>query len=184
MSLTNFIEKSGDLLEADEAVIVQQLNCLCVKPHGLSAAITKKFPYADVYGGRKAQGFRNLAITKDQGIPGEIVLSFPWLTLEDDDKTKKPPIVVGLYGQYDYGKPGYSARRSTMEQDNYVLRELWFNKALKELREWLIANGVKSVAFPYGIGCGLAGGNWTRYVQLLKQFAEGAPYKVVIYRMS
>jgi hypothetical protein len=27
------------------------------------------------------------------------------------------------------------------------------------------------IAFPYGIGCGLAGGNWKRYEEMIEEFA-------------
>ena len=31
---------------------------------------------------------------------------------------------------------------------------------------------LESVAFPYGIGCGLAGGNWEEYQAMLEEFAN------------
>jgi len=185
MSTTLLHEVPGDLLQATEPVIVQQINCLCVRPHGLSAVITKKFPYANVYGQRRPKNpHQNLAIPEDQGQPGQITISYP--PKSDNQPIHQPihqPIVIGLYGQYDYGKPGTTARRSTLQQDNYVFRELWFTKSLKRLKQWLIEHQISSVAFPYGIGCGLAGGNWTRYCQILEQFAADAPYKVMIYRL-
>ena len=42
MTLTT---KSGDL-DAKEDYILQQCNCVACRPHGLSAAIAKKFPFA------------------------------------------------------------------------------------------------------------------------------------------
>ena len=33
---------------------------------------------------------------------------------------------------------------------------------------------LKSIGFPYGIGCGLAGGDWNKYERLLEGFAERA----------
>lgn len=39
------------------------------------------------------------------------------------------------------------------------------------------------VAFPYGIGCGLAGGNWEEYRTVLEEFAEANPqYAIVIVK--
>jgi len=178
------IEVNGDLLDATEPVIVQQLNCLCVRGHGLAASIAERFPYADVYGARRALGNRNLAIPEDRGVPGEIVVSYP--DTASPNKISESPIIIGLYGQFDYGKPdGYKyIKRTTTKQDNYELRVKWFTEALAKLKIWLIDNQISAVAFPYGIGCGLAGGDWKIYSKLLKDFAEHAPYKVVIYKLE
>lgn len=179
------IEVQGNLLNATEPVIVQQLNCLCVRGHGLAANIAKKFPYADVYGTRRALGNRNMAIPDDRGVPGEIVVSYP----DNNVNGSNMPIVIGLYGQFDYGKPNLNGnykylKRTTQEQDNYELRVQWFSEALEKLKIWLINNHIPAVAFPYGIGCGLAGGDWKIYSQLLKNFAEQSPHKVIIYKLE
>ncbi len=74
-----------DLLDCGAHVIVQQLNCLTVKYHGLSASITRKFRYANVYGRRvptKPRG--NLARREDRAIPGTISISSP-ATLGNQD---------------------------------------------------------------------------------------------------
>ena len=44
--------------------------------------------------------------------------------------------------------------------------------------------GVRSVAFPYKIGCGLGGGNWVEYRAALEEFARssGAP-RVRVYKL-
>ena len=121
--MNELIEIKGDLFKSNSEVIVQQLNCLCVKGHGLSAIISKKFPYANVYEKRSAIGKKNLAIPEDRGTPGEIVISRP----EDGNSNSYQPIVVGLYGQYDYGKTGKSWRTTQLE-DNYQIREQWFKE--------------------------------------------------------
>ena len=45
---------------------------------------------------------------------------------------------------------------------------------------------LESIAFPWRIGCGLAGGNWEWYLGTLKNFAdhveEKQGAKVIIYR--
>jgi len=183
------IEIEGDLLNAGEPVIVQQLNCLCVRGHGLSASIAKKFPYADVYGARRALGKRNLAIPEDQGIPGTISVSYPDTSRTDNSVNGHNPIVIGLYGQYDYGKPAVTGgkkynKRTSLAQDNYELRTQWFAEALENLQIWLIDHQISAIAFPYGIGCGLAGGDWQIYSKLLNKFSEQVPCKVLIYKLN
>jgi len=181
MTTSNVRIIEGNLLESGEPVIVQQLNCLCCKGHGLSQVIATRYPYADVYSLRRpAVGKKNIAIPTDHGVPGTIVVSRP---IDSSDETTKNPIVVGLFGQYDYGKPGVSPR-SSLSQDNYKLRCEWFKSCLDKLREFLSEAGVTSVGVPYQIGCGLGGGNWNDYQKMLEEFAQDAPFQVNLYRLA
>jgi len=49
--------KDGDILSSNEKYIVQQCNCTTKKSAGLSLAIIKKYPWADIYGKRKQNEF-------------------------------------------------------------------------------------------------------------------------------
>ena len=41
-----------------------------------------------------------------------------------------------------------------------------------------------SVAFPFGIGCGLAGGNWNNYQKMIDTWATNHPtIKVLVYKL-
>ena len=47
----------GDLLKTMEVdVIVHQVNCLCIRAHGLSKQIANVFPWADIYSTRRGDG--------------------------------------------------------------------------------------------------------------------------------
>jgi O-acetyl-ADP-ribose deacetylase (regulator of RNase III) len=61
------------------------------------------------------------------------------------------PIIIAIYAQYKYGKSVTEPRLT------------WFQQCLDRM----IENGITDVAMPYGIGCGLAGGNWADYKRLL-----------------
>jgi hypothetical protein len=159
----------GDLLTCPDPIICQQLNCLCVKGHGLSADIAKVYPYANVYAERRARGTRNLCIAEDAGVPGEIVV-----------RSGFGPIVIGFYGQYDYGT-GRTGRTSPT-QDNSALREIWFKECLVNLEIYMKHHRHHTVAFPYGIGCGLAGGNWDTYSQMIQDYAERTGFTVNVYK--
>ena len=47
-------------------------------------------------------------------------------------------------------------------------RERWFAQCLEELGQ---CDSYQNLAFPYQIGCGLAGGNWSRYLAMIQDFA-------------
>lgn len=85
--------------------------------------------------------------------------------------------VVNLYGQY---KPGGCSGSETA-----VRREQWFQQALNHLSAELATGGQVKVAFPYGIGCGLARGNWSHYYEMIVEFARSLPIssEVYIYRL-
>ena len=168
----------GDLLNCNCNIIVQQLNCLCVKPHGLSAAISEKYPYANIYKQRRQLFTKNLAIPEDRGVPGHI-------TWSDSNN----PIIVGLYGQYDFGKAypkSYRPKHDPVETRQ--LREEWFKQALDNLKFKIEKENMNHdkivIAFPYQIGCGLAGGNWTNYEKMLQDFSLNINCKVKIIKLA
>lgn len=205
----------GDLLSCGADVIVQQCNCLTVRPHGLSKQIASVFPYADLYAQRKEDrtaASRNVAVSKDRGRPGTVVLCDPPPSGTDRGRAYRPRVAC-LLGQYDFGRAvaaGQRAKRGRPDDgfcDTADQRVKWFREALGELLEVverggrvpLSAGGSSEakgepaepepeprlepesgrpdlrVAFPYQIGCGLAGGNWSRdYLPLLEWFAERA----------
>jgi O-acetyl-ADP-ribose deacetylase (regulator of RNase III) len=163
--------KIGNLLEATEDFIVQQCNCISLKPHGLSASITKKFPFADSYGIRKGVS-GNLAIPKDRNIPGTIAIM---------GNGQDQRFVINMFAQYSYGKPYSTLNKNKQWQDSYEDRKIWFKNCLEEISK----TKPKSLAFPYNIGCGLAGGNWKDYYSILEQFSKDNPnIKIVLYKLT
>ena len=85
--------------------------------------------------------------------------------------------VVNLMGQVFPG----SARNKKIQDKRLV----YFRKALWELCQ---VGKYSSYAFPWGIGCGLAGGDWGVYIGILKSFEKYINEQygsgdVVIYRL-
>ncbi|AYV85224.1 MAG: hypothetical protein Satyrvirus7_18 [Satyrvirus sp.] len=156
-------EINGDLLDGSWPHIVQQCNCLTVKPHGLSKQIADKYPYADIYSKRKQYLNQNLATEDTQGVPGTIVVSSP---------TTANPTIFHFLSQYEMGPPGKYKRTTTNIIDNCKNRQIWFGTCLAELENRLLEKySVKKIAFPDHIGCGLAKGNWEIYKKMLDDFA-------------
>lgn len=157
----------GNLLKCDADAIVQQTNCLTTRSHGLSATIKKEFGI-DPYSIRESSDLPNVAIKDDRDNPG---------TIQVFDTGIKPKWVVCIFGQYQPGTPNKYQKFSRVAKDDgidetYQLREIWFETGLNFTRQWILENDIKSIAFPYKIGCGLARGNWKTYEKMIKNFYE------------
>lgn len=160
------MEKYGNLLDADEAYIVQQCCCTSVKPHGLSAAIAERFPEANPYACRRR-------------------LKYNWARLEDRPQPGSVQVmgrVICLFGQYTHSKPGaYADPANTGTPDDYASRLEYFRRGLEEIARLNPA----SVAFPYRIGCGLAGGDWKLYQKAIADWSARNPgIRVTVYRLA
>eukprot|EP00438_Fugacium_kawagutii_P006264 Skav222651 [mRNA] locus=scaffold997:205789:207644:- [translate_table: standard] len=177
-------EVAGDLLEAPEQYIVQQSNCATTYPAGLAAAIAEKFPHADVYKpeARKRRG------TERGDCPGTIaVMGGPCATEEQEKRG-----VINVFGQFCPGKPNKRTRGRVNYKgieagidvvDDEQQRLEWFKAALQQIAE---LPDLESVAFPYQIGCGLAGGDWKQYQAALNDFAQQVKdqhVQVKLYKM-
>jgi len=152
----------GSLLDSDCQHIAHQCNCYSRRGAGLASAIFKAFPWADVYSNRSERG-------DDASLFGSIAVH--------GDPKRGQRYVINIYGQLNPGKPsrGRNSDASRLEA---------FGKALDLIAE---LPELKSIGFPYGIGCGLAGGDWNKYERLLEGFAERVGERgvsVILYRLG
>lgn len=164
----------GNILNFKEQYMAQQCNTISTKSHGLSQQISRKWPHCDPYKKRRNIGTKNLAIENDRPNPGSIEV-FPL-------NEKKEQFVVCMYAQRGMGVPySFNNQNKELGLDDYKLRAFWFEECLKEIEKLK----PKSIAFPYKIGCGLAGGNWEEtYKPLLEKFAARNPnVKIVLYKL-
>lgn len=156
---------TGNLLDAKEKYICHQCNCVSHMAAGVAKAIFDKFPYSDIYSIRhKGQDM----IAHD--VPGTNIIKGNGI----DQR-----FVVNMLSQY---YPGGSYPH--YENDNTKSRQQYFHKCLKSLAK---VPDLDSVAFPAGIGCGLAAGDWEWYYGTIKNFASYIEKmqhaKVVIYKL-
>ena len=70
--------------------------------------------------------------------------------------------VIGM--QFYPGRPRFPDSR----KDGYEARKVAFAKCLVKIAR---LPQLGSVAFPWGVGCGAAGGDWVQYLAILKRFA-------------
>ena len=157
----------GNLLQITNVdAICHQVNCLTVKSHGLSRQIAEKYPWADIYSFRTPLGRRNLATVETRGNPGTLKIF----------ELGTSPSVVCLLSQWDFGKCGQSHRQIPPYKDTEEDRLLWFEQCLHKLGQ----TPLNTIAFPFKIGCGLAGGHWNTYCKLIMTFVKTYQKHVII----
>lgn len=155
----------GNILDAKEEYILQQCCCTAIRPHGLSETIATVWKDANIYALRKGIGKRNMAIPEDRPEPG---------TIQIVGKRK----IICAFAQVAMGKPGMydSCGKPDTLEDRYD----YFIECLQKITEL----NITSIAIPYKIGCGLAGGNWEQYYNALNEWANNNPtIKIVIYKL-
>lgn len=161
--MSNLFFENGDILQFKNVdFIVQQCNCLTIKSRGLAEAIAAAYPDADTYSKRRPNS-KNLAIEEDRHIPGTISVH------------KK---VINMYAQWRPGRvqgPHFSLYPESLETETTKSREKWFLQCLSAIAS-TFGNEPKRFAFPFKIGCGLAGGDWKVYLRMLQEFAEKNPH--------
>ena len=185
----------GDLTSSEfqnpQTCLVQILNCVAVRPHGLSKTLAMKYPYSNLYIKRRSIENLNRAIVKDRAKPGTVDVCRP--------KSLNPagPLVANLYAQFYMGKDlnrNVTSRMLTKtlkkqigrpHEDPELLAGLladtrenrikWFSSSLQHLLKKIPEENIKKVVFPFHIGCGLAAGNWEKdYLPVIQAFSVEA----------
>jgi O-acetyl-ADP-ribose deacetylase (regulator of RNase III) len=150
----------GDLFKSKAKYIVHQCNCVTWTAAHLAKDMFAKFPYADVYSPRKEGDYRDT--------PGDIIVK---------GNGQDERFVIAILGQVYPGRP-----RVSVANDQFDFRTRYFFEGLKKIAA---IDGLESVAFPWGIGCGAAGNNWEKYHKLIDKLADhlGDKAKVYIYKL-
>jgi len=157
----------GDLLEATEQCIAHQCNCVTTYAAGTAKAIFDRFPYADVYKTRINNRPTKSGIEKMLG------------TVQLCGNGVDQRYVINMFAQLYPGKPKFPES----QLDGSIVRQWHFSRCLDEIV--LDLEGVTSVAFPWKIGCNLAGGDWKVYRKMIKVFAQCNPQiQIAIYKME
>lgn len=143
----------GDLLESDCNVIMHQCNCLNKMGAGIARQIKDKYPKAF-----EADYNYPVPLGKDR-LGG-------YSTTVD-----KGVLIVNLYAQIGYG-------RGTRTQYEYFQEAL--RNALQKIRK---DDREAKIGLPYGIGCGLAGGNWNIVLGIIDEAAEEFGTDIYLYKL-
>lgn len=153
----------GDILEAKEQYICHQCNCITTYAAGLAKQIFARFPYSDDYKGR----IFNEQINQYDDLLGQI-------RIHGDGKDYR--FVINMFAQLYPGTPKFP----TSAKDGSAARERYFQLCLDKISA---ISGLTSIAFPFKIGCNLAGGNWENYQRMIEGFSDKMHnIETIIYR--
>jgi hypothetical protein len=120
------------------------------------------FPWADIYSSRSKPH-----TPSSEELPGNIIIR---------GNGENERLVVNMMGQYYPGSPRYPDSK----RDGVQVRQKAFANCLDQIAQipYLV-----SVAFPWQIGCGAAGGDWIVYRHLIREFAEKVDVPVRVYKL-
>jgi len=151
----------GDILNSTEKYIAHQCNCNTIKSKGLSKHINTRYEWANCY---------DIRVKDGADTPGTVLeASHP----QDPDNHHK---ILCLMGQWAPGKPNtYAHYYPSTYVDSYENRKIWFQKCMNLLD----VNNYDTIAMPYGIGCGLAGGRWSDYKDIL----TNSTTNIILYKL-
>lgn len=153
----------GSLLDSEAQYIAHQCNCVTTRGAHLSRDIFSRYPYADIYSCRTKTDWRN---SEDK--PGTI-------TVKGNGVDQR--YVINMFGQIFPGKPKFPDSKI----DGYEARRINFRKCLIAI---LKIQNLNSIAFPWKIGCGLAGGDWDIYYKMIEGFSSYVSGKVIICKFE
>ncbi len=137
----------GNLFESPAKYIVHQCNCITWRSAHLAQDMFRRFPWSDIYTSRRD--------THIEDMPGEIIIR---------GSGQDQRYVIAILGQKYPGKPRFQTGIDCAE-----MRQKYFHGGLKKILE---IKNIESIAFPYAIGCGVAGGNWEFYQEQINRFAD------------
>jgi O-acetyl-ADP-ribose deacetylase (regulator of RNase III) len=144
---------TGNILSSQEQYIAHQCNCVTTYAKGLADIIFKKWSHADCY-----------AIRWENDKPG---------TIEIRGDGQESRFIINMFGQFNPGKP----LRDDDPFDGIQARKGYFIECMKRVAELK----PRSVAMPWQIGCGLAGGDWNFYNKVIDKFAGS--FNIVLYKL-
>lgn len=149
------METIGNVLACEEKIMGHQVNAQGVMGAGLAKSIKEKYPNVFEEYKLECQIFQ-----RQRTLLGKCQLV----------DTPDCKIVANLFGQHSYG--------TTKVQTEYE----HLRTALTQLRDFAERQG-HSVALPFQLGCGHAGGDWSTVRKMIEEVFNNGVY-VTIYRLT
>lgn len=146
---------TGDILDSGANIICHQTNCLGVMGAGLALQIKRRYP--DVFTRYKA--YCDFAKRPEELLGTSLLVPI----------TQQQQYIANCFGQLAYGR--------VSQQTNYAA----LKKSLTEVRDFSEEHGGLSVAIPFRIGCGLAGGQWHIVKKLIDEVFGNSSFDATIW---
>ena len=149
----------GDLLKGDAQFILHQCNCFHKMGAGIAKQISLKYPNA-------------LQIDKQTIYGDKNKLGTYSVSEETDGKT-----IINIYSQFEYG--------TGKKQTDYNALLIALTKIKNVFGFKLDYMQPITFGLPYGMGCGLAGGDWNKVEKIIKSvFANSTSTELQIYKFD
>lgn len=146
----------GNLLDIESGIICHQVNCMGVMGSGIAKQIRDKWPIVFKEYEERHSYTSNLSL---------LFGSYDLIKVTDTLK------VANIYGQFDYG--------TDSRKTNYAAVATGFNLLNTRLQYTATLYGIDyaPIYVPYLMGCGLAGGDWEIYQEIIE---FNFPYAIVV----
>ncbi|MDK2600768.1 hypothetical protein QO179_25050 [Bacillus stercoris] len=155
----------GDLLKSDCNVIIHQANCFATMGAGIAKQIVNLYPEVLTVD----RNFRVPVGDKRRlGKTSHVWVDGPYNRL----------LVINLYAQYNYGR--YNRTPDQLNEQHEAFR-IGMESIMKRLEK--LGPGRK-IGLPYGIGCGLAGGNWSVIYSILEDMTKKYDRDIYLYKLK
>ena len=146
----------GNLLTSDCSVMAHQANCQGVMGSGIAKQIRQQFPEA----------YR--AFKHDGRAPKEKLGTYSAARCGD-------VLVYNLYGQLHFG-------RFNVVYTDYDALKWSIIRMIRSLNNWNDFNREIKIGLPYGIGCGLANGDWKIVLPMLQKVSAECSTDMYLYK--
>ena len=159
------LTEQGDLVKGHYPIFCHQVNCRGVMGAGIAKQIREKYP--EVY-----DTYRTHCMTANY-LLGTILPVF----------THDNRICINMFAQDGYGRTGIWTDYDAFKSCLYRLEN--FLKACANKQNFRRTYGSR-IYFPYNIGCGHAGGDWKKILDLLYdfQFRKVDPFEIIIVKLD
>lgn len=147
---------NGNLLDAEENLILHQVNCQGKMNSGVAKAIREKW----------GQVFRDYKAITENTAPSEL------LGLMQVVDIGNRQAVVNLFSQENYG---YNGERFTNYEAIFVALE----RVATMARKYNL-----SIALPYNMGCDRGGANWNVIYTMIEEVFKNHTQPIVIYNLN
>lgn len=149
--------ENGDLLKSDCTTILHQANCFSTMGAGIAKNIAEIYPEA-------------AAVDRYSDYSPEYKFGKFTYAVTESGIT-----IVNLYGQYKFGKglqTNYEKLNSALNFFLFTAKSGYGNNV-----------NLSKIGVPYGMGCGLAGGDWNIVEKILRKASENHMVDIYVYKL-